>query len=181
MQYLSEEFVQVEHLGQLLAGPGAEKQCSCTDHFGQVPDEAAVGARVESERVEPDAVAGPPQPVAFIPIEQTSIGAALAPPFQARVHGYPLLRDAAYIDELFQQRKRLRWRRTREMCGLGFVVRDDADGVREGTVLGFGGEVEGWEAVSGEDRVEVFAGEAEGKDGGDCGRGLEDVEEEFVG
>ena len=39
---------------------------------------------------------------------------------------------------------------TRDVSGLRFVVRDDTDCVGEGTVLRFGGEVEGGQEVGGQ-------------------------------
>ena len=49
----------------------------------------------------------------------------------------------------------------------------------EGTELGFGGKVEDWEAVGGDESVEMSAGESEGEDGVDGGEGVKDLEEEF--
>ena len=43
------------------------------------------------------------------------------------------------------------------MGQLALIVGYDADSIREGTVLGFSGLVEGWEAMRGEDGVEVLA------------------------
>lgn len=43
------------------------------------------------------------------------------------------------------------------MGQLAFIVGYDADSIREGTVLGFSGFVEGWEAMGGEDGMEVLA------------------------
>ena len=44
------------------------------------------------------------------------------------------------------------------MRELAFIVGDDASGIGEGTVLGFSGLVEGWQAVGGKDGVEVVTG-----------------------
>lgn len=43
------------------------------------------------------------------------------------------------------------------MGQLAFVVGDYTDGIGQGTVLGFSSLVERWEAMGGEDGVEVFA------------------------
>ena len=67
------------------------------------------------------------------------------------------------------------------MGQLAFIVGYDADGIREGTVLGFSGLVEGWEAVGGEDGVEVLARRRESEEGGNVVAGLENMEQEFVG
>ena len=67
------------------------------------------------------------------------------------------------------------------MGRLAFIVGYDADSIREGTVLGFGGLIEGWEAMGGEDGVEVLACRRESKEGGNVVAGLENMEEKFVG
>ena len=43
------------------------------------------------------------------------------------------------------------------MGQLALIMSDDTDSIGEGTVLGFSGLVEGWEAMGGEDGVEVLA------------------------
>ena len=67
------------------------------------------------------------------------------------------------------------------MGQLAFIVGYDADSIRQGTVLGFSGLVEGWKAMGGEDRMEVLARRRESEEGGNVVAGLENMEEEFVG
>jgi len=142
---------------------------------------AVVSGRVEGEGIEPDSVAGATEAVFLFCTQGASVHAVFAAPFEARVDGCPGFGHAAYFDQAFQQGEGLGGGGGGNVGGLGYVVGCDADGVGEGAVLVGGGEVEGWEAVVGEDGVEVFAGCAEGVEGADCGGGLEDVEENFVG
>jgi len=136
---------------------------------------------VEGEGVEPDAVAGATETVFLLRTQGASVHAVFAAPFEARVEGRPGLGDATDFEQALEEGEGLGGGGGGDVGCLGGVVGCDADCVGERAVLLGEGEVEGGEAVVGEDAVEVFAGCAEGVEGADCGGGLEDVEEDFVG
>ena len=64
---------------------------------------------------------------------------------------------------------------------LAGVVSDETDCVREGAVLGFGSQVEDWEAMGGVEKgVEAVRRRGEGQTGGNSGQRGVDMDKGFV-
>lgn len=104
---------------------------------------------MEGKIVQPDPIASAADTVSFMITEEPTGGTVLfgAAPVGERVEVRPGIGDLPHIEELLEERKRLRRAGARDMGELRGVVGYDGNGGREGAELAFGGVEEDGETL----------------------------------